>query len=466
MNFGPNGSKEDNIEIEIGIVGSRSSIRRTKEFLNRLQYKILGETYPDSNVRSVDFPGLYQNGPLRYYFTVVDDYCEIIPDEIITNILNRNSRNERMIEITEAFHQTLLDLSGIHPKPKLVIISLPKAILKKCRTPMLKEDVIRFHSRSYQDLKQIAALARDEWPLFFDFHHYMKVLGYELNISTQLVKPDTLDFKSKRGNDPASIAWNFCVAAYYKSTGIPWKLADLDPETVHVGISFYFDIGSDDNVVIRAGIAQVYMRTGESQVIRGLEIPVEEDEEDLRRTNLTENQSKELLENAIDLFRRKHNKDPLRLVVHKKSEYTEDERRGFNSAASDIELKDFLHISKTALFRITTPTKYPIMRGSVFQTKLKNKDAFYIYTTGYVPTLATYPGSTVPRPLRVIVDKSDSDIQRLATDIINLTKLDWNTTEFTKRLPVTISVSEKIGDIMGELRGRDLRPPTAYSYYM
>jgi len=39
---------------------------------------------------------------------------------------------------------------------------------------------------------------------------------------------------------------------------------------------------------------------------------------------------------------------------------------------------------------------------------------------------------------------SDSDTKIGARDIINLTKLDWNSTDFCKRMPVTLSVSKAI----------------------
>lgn len=41
-----------------------------------------------------------------------------------------------------------------------------------------------------------------------------------------------------------------------------------------------------------------------------------------------------------------------------------------------------------------------------------------------------------------------------------------NSFDFCKRMLVTLSVSKKVGKIMGELKGRDITPPTAYSNYM
>ncbi len=167
------------------------------------------------------------------------------------------------------------------------------------------------------------------------------------------------------------------------------------------------------------------------------------------------------------MYRRQHkNSIPNRVVVHKKSEYAEQEIEGFYNAINAIELVDFLHIKEFCNFNALTSTDYPIARGSVFERRSSGKNIFNPYTTGYIPCLDTYPGSMVPKPIEVIVERADSDIRTLARDIMNLTKLDWNSTDFCKRLPVTISVSRKVGKIMGELRGRDIEPPTAYSNYM
>jgi len=97
---------------------------------------------------------------------------------------------------------------------------------------------------------------------------------------------------------------------------------------------------------------------------------------------------------------------------------------------------------------------------------MNNIDGFYIYTTGYVPSLDTYPGWNVPKPIRVLIDSNMSDVKILSNDIINLTKLDWNTSDFSKRMPVTISVSRKIGKIMGEVNMQGMEPPISYVWFM
>ncbi|TKJ23920.1 MAG: hypothetical protein CEE43_01790 [Promethearchaeota archaeon Loki_b32] len=466
LNYKPNGLEHNNLRIPIGIIGSKKSINAAIDFLSLLQYSIEGVTYPNSNIRNLDFPGLYQDGPLGFYMEKDDNYCQEISSQNIEKILNIANRNERIVEFSEHIKQILKDLSGQNLPRPVIIITIPKKILEACSDPFTKDKKIRLSDRNFRDLQRIASMDQSERPIFYDFHNYIKVLGYELNLRTQLMLPQTLEFKGGNLEDPASIAWNYVVAQYYKFSGIPWKLADLNPETVHVGISFYYDINKRDSVVIKAAIAQVYMRTGDSQVARGLELKVEH-EEDIRRTNLTEEQAKDILSQAINLYKRQHhNSKPNRIVVHKKSEYTEEENEGFLKSTKNIEIQDFIHIKEYCHFNAITSTDYPIARGSVFERNSNNKKVFNLYTTGYIPCLDTYPGSMIPKPIEVIVEKSDSDTEILARDIINLTKLDWNSTDFCKRMPVTLSVSKKVGKIMGELKGRDITPPTAYSNYM
>lgn len=466
LNFYPNGLPYENLELPIGIIGSNKSINHAKEFFNILKYSIKGKLYPNSNIRSVDFPGLYKTGPLGFIFKIDENYCQEISEKSISKILNFKSRKDSIIEFSNEITQILKDLSGLNPPKPIILISIPEDILKKCADPFKKVKRINLSDRRYKTLKRITKLPEEDRPIFYDFHNYIKVIGYKLKHITQLILPETLNFRAGDEDDPASIAWNFCVAQYYKFLGVPWKLADLNPETIHVGISFYYDINRSDNVVIKAAIAQVYMRTGDSQVARGLELKAEH-EKDIKRTNLTKVQAENILTKAINLYKRQHvNKKPYRIVVHKKCEYTEEEIEGFYKASEGIEVQDFLHIKERCSFKALTPTPYPIMSGSVFERKSLKKDCFNLYTIGYIPCLDTYPGSFVPDPIEVIIEKSDSDIRTLAKDIMDLSKLDWNSTEFCKRLPATIAVSRKVGYIMGELRGSDIEPPSAYCNYM
>lgn len=53
----------------------------------------------------------------------------------------------------------------------------------------------------------------------------------------------------------------------------------------------------------------------------------------------------------------------------------------------------------------------------------------------------------------------------IATEILALTKLNWNNTQFDSFYPITLKAARQVGDILRHLDGK---PPelTRYAYYM
>ena len=137
---------------------------------------------------------------------------------------------------------------------------------------------------------------------------------------------------------------------------------------------------------------------------------------------------------------------------------------GISTRPKNVELVDYVHISGHADIRsYHEKFSYPPIRGTMF-----GQGAFwFLYTTGYIPSLGTYPGATIPEPLGIEIVKSDSNYNLICKDILALTKLDWNTADFCRREPVTLSVSKKVGEILSELNeNEDIDPPSGYRHYM
>jgi len=464
LNFGPNGLVEKNHEIALGVIGTRKSIMDVQYFFKRLRYDIPGVAYENSNVRSIDFPGVDKGSPLGYYFRFEDTFIQQLPDEFISKMKSDDKIKVKISYAGDQYKTALEDLGGLHPKPDVVIIAYPKELVNCC-TNSKKSNRIKLRNRNFIDLKQISKMKLEDRPPFYDLHNYLKVIGFQNNLKTQVLYPNTLEFNSDQ--DVATIAWNLTSTLYYKSTNNPWKLSDLEPETIHVGISFFNDFSEEKEVVLRAAVAQVYMRTGDSQVIRGLEIPIF-DEED-QRYEMSDTQSESILTAAINLYKRQHkNNNPDRVVLYKSSPYSETEIDGFNNATQNIPISDYIHIRQKNNYRFLTDKKYPVVRGTGFHYENRFVNRMILYTVGYVSALDTYPGNGVPRPLEMDLVKTDSEYQKIAYDIMNLSKLDWNSSAFCKELPVTISTSRKVGEIMSEtsLIDRRIKIPTAYSDYI
>lgn len=71
----------------------------------------------------------------------------------------------------------------------------------------------------------------------------------------------------------------------------------------------------------------------------------------------------------------------------------------------------------------------------------------------------------VPRPVEIVEHVGDAPMTQIASEILALTKLDWNTAMFAGRLPITIAFAEDVGAILSELPP-SVNPKPWYRFYM
>lgn len=458
-NFGPYGAGIGSslATLRVGVVSTKKYLLKMQAFLDHLHDRIIGAFDKETGKYEPDFPGLGLDKPLKFDI-VIDASCTETIDEEFIEGLAELPRLDRVVKTLDMYKQKLHDLASADPKPHLVLIPLSQRLLDLCKEPSLVEDKITYQRRQFSSKKF------ELEPPLFDFHNAIKIAAFEAgDFTTQLLLPSTLKFSGTQ--DEATIAWNFAVSTYYKDTGIPWKLADIDDETCYAGISFFQDL-SGKEPLMRASLAQVYLRTGESQVIRGS--PFKWDGKG-KSPQLPTEQAKEIINDIVELYKRqKGGLKPKRVVIHKTTPFTEDEIQGFNLALRNIEIVDYVHIGeKSGLMVLPDKEKYPSFRGTCIYEENKNVNLQVIlFTTGYVPALQTYKGHSIPSPLLLTTYRLDSSPEIIAKDMMALTKLDWNSCDFNTRLPVTISVSRKVGAILSESSADNKNLPQNYKYYM
>jgi hypothetical protein len=218
-------------------------------------------------------------------------------------------------------------------------------------------------------------------------------------------------------------------------------------------------------MAMRASIAQVYMRTGESQVITGRPFEWNQKEKG-KHVQLNSSQMAQIVRDSIDIFVSQRNRLPERLVVHKSTQFSDEEMEGCVEGSENIDEVDIVHISEYTGFRAYHHKyDFPVVRGTLIRQNEKSNEAM-LFTSGYVPALGSYPGPSAPRPLHLICQRMDSSMETICNDILGLTKLDWNSSAFYTRLPVTLAVSHKVGDILAEMVLANITPPKSYRYYM
>ena len=102
------------------------------------------------------------------------------------------------------------------------------------------------------------------------------------------------------------------------------------------------------------------------------------------------------------------------------------------------------------------------MRGTYVKFTDQN---FLLYTTGFVPFLRTYPGARIPQPAEVLEHFGDSPWDRVLSELLSLTKLNWNSADFAARYPVTLAFSSRVGEILAEIP-EDIPFREEYRFYM
>ena len=150
----------------------------------------------------------------------------------------------------------------------------------------------------------------------FDLHDHLKAVTAARRIPIQLVRED----KALSYPHRASVMWRIGLALYAKAGGVPWKLADADPETAHIGISYAVRPSSSDKARFVTCCSQVFDADG-----AGLEfVAYDANEVEVQRDNpfLSRAEMFRVMSRSLDLYRRRHaGQSPRRVIVHKSTEF-------------------------------------------------------------------------------------------------------------------------------------------------
>jgi hypothetical protein len=303
-----------------------------------------------------------------------------------------------------------------------------------------------------------------------DLHHALKARAMAAGRPIQIVRPDTYDpaqrkrvkrdpSRTRQLQDDATIAWNFHTALYYKSGGTPWRLV-RDPSQLtacHVGISFYKTL---DGSLLQTSLAQIFNERGDGIIVRGGQASISKED---RQPHLSEAAAYDLLFQALESYRQEHMNLPARVVIHKSSAFIPEERAGFQAAieAQRVYSVDMLWLSQsyTRLFRMGA---YPPLRGTFLSL---DEYSHVLYTRGSVDFFSTYPGMYVPLPVRLRCESVAQTPRYLASEVLALSKMNWNNTQFDRSDPITMRAADQVGNVLKYVSEKSQVAPR-YSYYM
>jgi hypothetical protein len=288
----------------------------------------------------------------------------------------------------------------------------------------------------------------------FDLHDHLKAMTAARRMPIQLVREDrALAYPCR-----ASVMWRIGLALYVKAGGVPWKLADNDPETAYIGLSYAVRPVHSHRPRFVTCCSQVFDAEG-----AGLEfVAYDANEVDVQRENpfLSRTEMFRVMTRSMDLYRRRHaGRSPRRIMVHKTTEFKRDEIDGCMEAFHLCESVDLVQVVENVGWRGVQmqagsnskglPTAYPVSRGSLIG--ISPFEAL-LWTHGSVLGIGNqsyFQGArSTPRPLRLIRHAGHGPWDDSAFAILGLSKMDWNNDALYDALPVTLEYAKVLARVV------------------
>jgi hypothetical protein len=286
----------------------------------------------------------------------------------------------------------------------------------------------------------------------FDLDDFVKAYGVQRGLGTQFLEESTL-------RDPlrCRVWWWLSLAFYVKAMRTPWVLEGLDRNTAFVGLGLSSKFRADKDQHLVVGCSHIYSSRGE-----GLQYRVSKVENPVYyqfNPFLSREDARRVGDTIRELFFDSIGKLPDRVVIHKRTHFTKDERVGLSEGLSGVREVELLEITIDEGLRYVASAvdrsgrlsedNYPVVRGTT--VKIDDFTAL-LWVHGATSTVSPgrryYQGKRrIPAPLLVRRHAGSSDLQTISEEILGLSKMNWNTFDLYTKLPATVHSSNEIARI-------------------
>ena len=477
--YGPQ-ARPNRKQITIGVIGTSVGIDYFRNWMSGL---MKGVSVPPPTKREKkerlhlsSFPGLEEA------FGIYSEPDDLISYELSADAIAAATVIENHHEAVSKTVQLYIDLIVRHGKNEerqvdVWVMVVPELVFDRCRPQMggkrkatLTPGEFSKNQKSRTDAPLFAGIFEEADEQIFDdvpdFHRQVKAKLLKLAQPSQIVRETTIareEFLNKAGypirgtQDVATVAWNLATGLYYKTQSEPpWKIANMRPGVCYVGLVFKLLPNHPNNHACCA--AQMFLSEGDGVVFRGANGPWQTENKEFHLSGAS---AKALIQTVLDTYRAKFDCYPKELFIHGTTSFDENEWSAFQEAAP--EGTDIIAIRIKNTFgdmKLYREGDYPCLRGTA--VKLNDENAF-LWTSGYAPRIDTYLGPETPNPLFITVLKSTGsqpDLKLVLSDILALTKINYNACNYCDSEPITIKFAQKVGDIlvMGSAKDAERQP--------
>lgn len=441
--------------ISWGVVGTKNGISLASRFFRLAQSPIFSETASKNARLWPAFPGFHA----AFYASMADRPTrsyELDNSKLVTASMNLDP-SRRAYDVVNQYLEGISHIVQSEDPLHVVICSVPDIIYENCRPKSRIGDGtgerIPFAERRRRAEGQTDLLGSYEVEMYrysVDFRRQLKARAMESRVPTQIILESTLStgevsgqFESRGASPLSDRAWNIGTTVYYKAGGKPWRLSTTREGVCYVGIVYR----KTDAVIgnrTACCAAQMFLDTGDGVVIRGDFGPWFSPS--TGQFHVDRRAAQTLLTKVLDTYALLEGKPLREVFLHYRATISDEEYNGFKSACpSNVKLVCIRVRREEDESRLYREGTRPVIRGAFFQVNYRRG---YLWTTGFKPFYSTYDGWETPVPLRIDVEHGDEDIIQVATDILGLTKLNFNECKYGDSNPVTIGFSDAVGEVL------------------
>ena len=383
-------------------------------------------------------------------------------------------RYERAYAVANLYLEPLQNqITRLDARPALAVCIVPDDVYTNCR-PKSYVSEPSDERRSREDQRLLGASLRDrrsgqstfdfvdrpsnpeQYGMSPDFRRQLKARVMELDLPVQMVRESTLAITEQVRDGSAGVnplsdrLWNIGTALYYKCGRKPWKTPWAREGVCYVGLAYRRDERDSRSACCAA---QMFLDSGDGIVFVGEFGPWYSSE--TKEFHLRKKSAEALLRGTIETYMEQDGRELTEVFLHARSGINEEEFEGFQAACpSGVNLVG-IRVRKERfgprLFRHDDHPdpkrrgKYPVLRGTFWRRTARHG---LLFTSGFKPRIGSYDGWEVPVPLAITVQHGDADLRQVASDILGLTKLNYNSCQLGESQPITVKYSDRIGEIL------------------
>ncbi len=473
--FGPLEERRPS-SIRIGVLGTPTALSLYRSWVLRIN-GFLPADNPDSN-HHMAFPGFE---PLFRTPWNLKPSVEIPVSEMaLARAIRLADRHVAIFETVSLYEQPIrnrlrqddlaVDIWFVIVPEEIYLLGRPLSRVRREERVSLESQMNAKLARRLQrepSLFEEDMRAADTYNYDVNFHHQLKARLLDLRAVTQIIREPSLSLDNldsmtgvkRRMQGPASVAWNLSTASFFKAGGRPWKLAAVRDRVVYVGLVFKKNMNEADSRNACCG-AQMFLDSGDGLVFKGAMGPWFSPV--TKEFHLPEPEARRLAETIVRSYVETTGYEPKEIFIHGRSKFSETESKGFRAGVPSATAVTCVSIKRGNDFKVFRDGTRPVLRGTAYQV---NRRRGYLWTTGYIPYLTTYPGREVPNPLSIEISYGEADLITVMNDILRLTKLNFNACIYADGLPVTLRFADAVGEILTASPLIDI-PPLPFRHYI